>query len=52
MADTTHIPAFCTQCRSRCGCVAVVKAGRLEAIEPLPGHPTGDKLCPDRKSVV
>ena len=43
---TVRTPAFCTQCRSRCGCVAVVEDGRLDGIEPLPGHPTGDKLCP------
>jgi anaerobic selenocysteine-containing dehydrogenase len=41
-----RIPAFCTQCRSRCGCVAVVDRGRLTGIEPLPDHPTGEKLCP------
>jgi anaerobic selenocysteine-containing dehydrogenase len=46
MPATTRTPAFCTQCRSRCGCVAVVEDGRLSGIEPLPGHPTGDKLCP------
>ena len=46
MAETVRTPAFCTQCRSRCGCVAVVEDGRLKGIEPLPGHPTGDKLCP------
>jgi len=47
MADAAQkIPAFCTQCRSRCGCVAVIEHGRLTGIEPLPGHPTGDKLCP------
>ncbi|MFM9845905.1 MAG: molybdopterin-dependent oxidoreductase [Hyphomicrobiaceae bacterium] len=46
MPTTTRTPAFCTQCRSRCGCVAVVEDGRLTGIEPLPGHPTGDKLCP------
>jgi anaerobic selenocysteine-containing dehydrogenase len=40
------IAAFCTQCRSRCGCVAVVEDGRLLAVEPLPGHPTGQALCP------
>jgi anaerobic selenocysteine-containing dehydrogenase len=39
-------PAFCTQCRSRCGCAAVVRDGRLVAVEPMPGHPTGEKLCP------
>ena len=46
MPATVRTPAFCTQCRSRCGCIAVVEDGRLEGIEPLPGHPTGDKLCP------
>jgi anaerobic selenocysteine-containing dehydrogenase len=46
MADAKKIPAFCTQCRSRCGCVAVVEGGRLVAVEPLPDHPTGEKLCP------
>jgi anaerobic selenocysteine-containing dehydrogenase len=40
------VPAFCTQCRSRCGCVAVTQDGRLLGIEPLPSHPSGDKLCP------
>ena len=46
MADAIRTPAFCTQCRSRCGCVAVVSDGRLTSIEPLPSHPTGAKLCP------
>jgi anaerobic selenocysteine-containing dehydrogenase len=41
-----RIAAFCTQCRSRCGCEAIVDGGRLLGIEPLPTHPTGDKLCP------
>ena len=41
-----RIPAFCTQCRSRCGCIAVVDDGRLTAVEPDPAHPTGAKLCP------
>lgn len=45
MAES-RIPAFCTQCRSRCGCDAVVEDGRLLRIEPRPGHPTGEKLCP------
>jgi anaerobic selenocysteine-containing dehydrogenase len=43
-------PAFCTQCRSRCGCVAVVEDGRLIEIEPFEGHPSGDKLCPKGKA--
>jgi len=42
----TRTPAFCTQCRSRCGCVAVVEDGKLTGIDPLPGHPSGEKLCP------
>lgn len=46
MTDETRTPAFCTQCRSRCGCTAVTADGRLLRLEPLPGHPSGDKLCP------
>lgn len=46
MSDPVRTPAFCTQCRSRCGCVAVVEDGRLTGIEALPGHPSGEKLCP------
>ncbi len=46
MPTSVRTPAFCTQCRSRCGCVAVVEDGRLTGIEPLPGHPSGEKLCP------
>jgi anaerobic selenocysteine-containing dehydrogenase len=46
MAQRTRIPAFCTQCRSRCGCVAIVDGGRLVGLEPLADHPTGEKLCP------
>ncbi|QIE44768.1 molybdopterin-dependent oxidoreductase [Pseudohalocynthiibacter aestuariivivens] len=41
-----NIPAFCTQCRSRCGCIAHVEGGRLTEIVPDPGHPSGKKLCP------
>ena len=43
-------PAFCTQCRSRCGCTALVEDGRFLGIEPLEGHPSGDKLCPKGKA--
>ncbi|MDF1735376.1 MAG: molybdopterin-dependent oxidoreductase [Minwuia sp.] len=46
MTDTMHIPAYCAQCRSRCGCIAVVVDDRLTGIEPMPDHPTGAKLCP------
>jgi anaerobic selenocysteine-containing dehydrogenase len=46
MSEPTSIPAFCTQCRSRCGCTAKVLDGKLLGIEPLPEHPSGAKLCP------
>src|SRR4029077_9176192 len=46
LSTAKRIPAFCTQCRSRCGCVAVVEEGRLMGIEPMPDHPSGEKLCP------
>ncbi len=46
MLGPQKIPAFCTQCRSRCGCLAIVEDGRLRGIEPLPDHPTGQALCP------
>ncbi|MEZ5660513.1 MAG: molybdopterin-dependent oxidoreductase [Burkholderiaceae bacterium] len=41
-----RVPAYCTQCRSRCGCIALTDGQHLLAIEPLPGHPTGERLCP------
>jgi anaerobic selenocysteine-containing dehydrogenase len=50
VSQTQAIPAFCTQCRSRCGCLARVADGRLVGIEPLPGHPSGAKLCPKGKA--
>jgi anaerobic selenocysteine-containing dehydrogenase len=46
MVGAQRIAAFCTQCRSRCGCAAIVEDGRLRGIEPLPDHPTGQALCP------
>ncbi len=46
MSEAQRIAAFCTQCRSRCGCIAIVEEGRLQRIEPLPDHPTGQALCP------
>ena len=47
MTDSAiRTPSFCTQCRSRCGCIAVVNDGKLAAVEPDPAHPTGAKLCP------
>ena len=50
MVAEARIAAFCTQCRSRCGCDAVVADGRLLRVEPRPGHPTGEKLCPKGKA--
>ncbi len=44
--DKATVAAFCTQCRSRCGCLAVVENGKLISVEPDPAHPTGAKLCP------
>ena len=46
MSKEIGIPAFCTQCRSRCGCKAIVKENKLLKVEPDPQHPTGEKLCP------
>ncbi len=46
MTGPVSTPAFCTQCRSRCGCVAVTEGDRLLRIEPDPSHPTGARLCP------
>jgi anaerobic selenocysteine-containing dehydrogenase/ferredoxin-NADP reductase len=38
-------PGYCTLCRSRCGSITVVDNGRMVAVEPRPGHPTGGALC-------
>lgn len=46
VSQVRRTPAFCTQCRSRCGCVAVTEGDRLIRVEPLPGHPSGERLCP------
>ena len=43
--DEYRIHGFCALCRSRCGCVSVVRDGRLVAVEPDPDHPTGQALC-------
>jgi len=44
--------AFCTQCRSRCGCEAIITNGQLLRIEPLPSHPSGEKLCPKGRAAA
>ena len=41
----TRIPGWCALCRSRCGCISVVRDGRLTRIERDPSHPTGRALC-------
>lgn len=41
-----EIAGFCTLCRSRCGTTNVVEGGRLVAVKPRPGHPTGRATCP------
>jgi anaerobic selenocysteine-containing dehydrogenase len=46
LSETQKTLAFCTQCRSRCGCLAVTENDRLVGLEPMPGHPSGEKLCP------
>ena len=40
-----RVPGWCALCRSRCGCVSVVRDGRLVAVERNPDHPTGRALC-------
>ena len=52
MTLTKRIPAFCTQCRSRCGCEVIVEKDKLLRIEPLPNHPSGEKLCPKGKAAA
>jgi anaerobic selenocysteine-containing dehydrogenase len=50
MSQQVKTAAFCTQCRSRCGCIAIVENGILTSIEPDPAHPSGAKLCPKGKA--
>ena len=38
-------------CRSRCGCVSIVRDGQLVAVEPDPGHPTGAAICAKGRAV-
>ncbi len=45
MSLEQRIPGWCPLCRSRCGCISVVRDGRLVAVEPYPEHPTGQSLC-------
>jgi len=40
-----RISSYCALCRSRCGCIATVRDGRLLRIEPDATHPTGAALC-------
>lgn len=45
LLDEERIRGFCALCRSRCGCISVVEAGRLVRVEPDPDHPTGQAIC-------
>ena len=47
MADhnSERIPCFCALCVSRCGAIATITDGRFTALNPDPGHPTGQALC-------
>ena len=44
-ANEVRIPGWCALCRSRCGCISVVRNDRLIRIERDPSHPTGRALC-------
>ena len=44
-ARDARIRGWCALCRSRCGCLSVVRDGRLVKVEPDPAHPTGRALC-------
>ena len=52
MTKNERRPAFCTQCRSRCGCEVILENDQLIRIEPLPSHPSGKKLCPKGKAAA
>ena len=52
MTKHKRIPAFCTQCRSRCGCEVILEKDKLLRIEPLPDHPSGEKLCSKGKAAA
>ena len=43
--NTVRIPGWCALCRSRCGCISVVRDGRLVRVERDPTHPTGRAFC-------
>ena len=43
--STLHVPTYCALCISRCGAIATIENGRLTALSPDPGHPTGRALC-------
>ncbi|MFP6741665.1 MAG: molybdopterin-dependent oxidoreductase, partial [Alphaproteobacteria bacterium] len=44
-ASGQRIAGYCALCWSSCGCISAVEDGRLVAVEPDPGHPTGKALC-------
>jgi len=40
-----RVHGWCALCRSRCGCISIIRDGRLTAVEPDRDHPTGRSLC-------
>ncbi len=48
--ETREVRGYCALCRSRCGCISEVEDGRLVAVRPDPGHPTGTALCAKGKA--
>ena len=50
MSQTRRIPGWCPLCRSRCGCISVVRDGTLVAVERNLEHPTGEVLCAKGKA--
>jgi len=44
-APTLEKPGYCTLCRSRCGTLNRLEAGRLISVRADPSHPTGKAMC-------
>lgn len=44
--EVKDVPGFCSFCRSRCGSINSIVAGKLVSVRPFPDHPTGKALCP------
>lgn len=48
--STGRVKGYYGLCISRCGSVAVVEEGRLDALDPDPAHPTGEALCAEGRA--